>query len=303
MKRGRLPLTALRTFEVAGRVKSFTLAAGELFISQAAVSRQVRELEALVGQQLFTRGHRSVTLTPAGEALLSALTDAFDTIGDRLDALRDQEKAATPSISVEPSFAACWLVPNLPAFQKDNPDIDISIDADSRLVEFRQHEASLAIRHSASATSWPRVESRHLCDVVLTPALSPALLAPGQPIENPADLMAYDFLHEENRDLWHQWFRKAGASLRPERGLIYADGGLVRQAAARGQGVALVDTLFARDDIAAGLLIRPFETTLPYGSYWLVARSFSALSPPARRFADWLTDTLAGETKTAALKN
>lgn len=292
MKRGRLPLTALRSFEVAGRLQSFTLAAGELFISQAAVSRQVRELEALVGQPLFTRGHRSVTLTPTGATLLSVLTDAFDTIGDRLDTMRDQEKTANLGISVEPSFAACWLVPNLPAFQKDNPDIDISIDADSRLVEFRRHEASLAIRHSATATSWPRVESRHLCDVVLTPALSPELLAKGPPVESPADLMAYDFLHEENRDLWHQWFLNAGLPLRPERGLIYADGGLVRQAATRGQGVALVDTLFAKGDIAEGLLIRPFETTLPYGSYWLVARSFLALSPAAKRFADWLTDRL-----------
>lgn len=293
MKRGRLPLTALRTFEVAGRLQNFTAAAGELFISQAAVSRQVRELEALVGQPLFTRGHRSVALTPAGAALLSMLTDAFDTISDRLDSLRDQETAATLRISAEPSFAACWLMPHLPAFQKANPEIDVSIEVDARLVEFRQHEASLAIRHSSTATSWPRVESRHLYDVRMTPAISPDLLAPRGVIKSPAELMTFDFLHEENRDLWHQWFLAAGTSFRPERGLVYADGGMVQQAAIRGHGVALVDTRYVEEDIATGRLVCPFETTLPDGSYWLVARSFAGLSPAARRFADWLVGLLA----------
>ncbi len=293
MKRGRLPLTALRTFEVAGRLKSFTQAAGELFISQAAVSRQVRELEALVGQPLFTRRHRGVSLTPAGEALLSILTPAFDAISDQLDDLGGRRKAASVRISVEPSFAACWLVPNLPAFQKANPDIDITLDADTRLVEFRQHEASLAIRHSLTATGWPRVESRHLYDVELSPVISPALLKGGQPLEDPAGLMAFDFLHEENRDLWHQWFLKAGVFLRPERGLVFADGSMTQQAAMRGQGVALADTLYVEEDIAASRLIRPFQTTLPFGSYWLVARNFSNLPTAARRFSEWLVDALA----------
>ncbi|MDQ0319520.1 LysR family glycine cleavage system transcriptional activator [Pararhizobium capsulatum DSM 1112] len=293
MKRGRLPLTALRSFEVAGRLKSFTLAAGELFISQAAVSRQVRELEALIGKPLFTRRHRGVDLTPAGETLLSVLTGSFDMIGDCLDGLRDDGTSATVAISAEPSFAACWLVPNLPAFQKENPAIDISLDADTRLIEFRQHEASLAIRHSVTATSWSRVESRYLCDVALTPVISPVLLAQRRPLQAPIDLLDYDFLHEENRDLWHQWFLKAGTSAKPERGLVYADSGMVLQAVLRGQGVALIDTLFAQDEIVAGRLIQPFAITLPYGAYWMVARSFSGLSPAARDFAEWLTAALS----------
>ena len=108
--------------------------------------------------------------------------------------------------------------------------------------------------------------------------------------------MGYDFLHEENRDLWHQWFLKAGVSARPERGLVYTDGGMVLQAALRGQGVALVDTLFARDDIAAGRLIQPFDITLPYGAYWMVARSFFALPSPAKDFSDWLMNALSPGT-------
>lgn len=176
MRRGRLPLTALRSFEVAGRLCSFTQAAQELLISQAAVSRQVRELEAMLGQELFERGHRSVRLTSAGERLLRVLTASFDDISACLDELRRHEARPTVPISAEPSFAACWLVPHLPAFQQQHPGIDVSIDADPRLIEFRSHQASVAIRHSAAATSWPRVESRHLADVRITPVISPQLL-------------------------------------------------------------------------------------------------------------------------------
>lgn len=291
MRRGRLPLTALRSFEVAGRLCSFTQAAQELLISQAAVSRQVRELEAMLGQKLFERGHRSVHLTSTGERLLRVLTASFDEIGACLDELQRREARPTVSISAEPSFAACWLVPHLPAFQQANPEIDVSIDADPRLIEFRSHQASVAIRHSAMATSWPRVESRHLADVRITPVISPRLLKESAPLSTPGDLFRHVLLHEERRDLWQRWFESVGvSSTQAERGPIYADGGLVLQAAMRGQGVALADEQFVIEEIETGGLVRPFETSISYGAYWLVARSFDALSQPASSFVLWLED-------------
>src|SRR5690606_37693902 len=117
MKRGRLPLTALRSFEAAGRLGSFTLAADELAVSQAAVSRQVKELEADLGRPLFERRHRAVRLTPAGQALLAVLSRSFDAIDASLSEVRGRRGGGLVEISAEPSFAACWLVPHLDDFR------------------------------------------------------------------------------------------------------------------------------------------------------------------------------------------
>ena len=166
MKRGRLPLTALRSFEAAGRHLSFSKAAEELFVSQAAISRQIRELEVFLGRPLFERLHRRVALTDAGQNLLTQLTTSFDDIDRRLSAIADSPVDNVVKVSAEPSFAACWLVPRLFAFRQQRPDIDIAIDVDPRLVEFRTHEAELALRFSAKDKSWPRTETEFLAAVV-----------------------------------------------------------------------------------------------------------------------------------------
>ncbi|MDI5929282.1 LysR substrate-binding domain-containing protein [Rhizobium leguminosarum] len=289
MKRGRLPLTALRTFEVAGRLESFTLAAQELFISQAAVSRQIRELEALLGETLFERRHRSVHLTASGARLLAILTLSFDRIDECLEEIRGRPATAAVTISAEPSFAACWLVPRLPEFRARHPEIDVTIDSDPRLVEFRSGQAEIAIRHSASVTAWPRTESGHLADVRMVAVAAPALLEAGPAIKRPDDILRHTLLHEENRDVWSRWFEAAGIAM-PEtaRGPIYADGGLVMQAVLRGQGIALMDEIFAEDEIKAGRLLRLFDLAIPLGAYWLVARRFDRLTPPASLFVRWI---------------
>lgn len=294
MKRGRLPLTALRTFEVAGRLRSFTSAADELFVSQAAVSRQVRDLEAALGQKLFERKHRSVELTCDGERLLSVLTDAFDDIGDCLESIRNSDVSASVVVSSEPSFAACWLLPHLPRFQRDHPDIDIVLDVDPRLIEFRTDQATIAVRHSARNTHWPRVECRHLIDVTLVPVIAAGMIKPDAPLAKPSDLLHFPLIHEENRDLWQSWFDVADPDTPAavERGMVYPDSGLVLQAALRGQGVGLIDEFFVREEISAGRLIQPFDTTISHGAYWIVARDFDAIPEATATFIGWLQTEL-----------
>ncbi|NTA83955.1 LysR substrate-binding domain-containing protein [Agrobacterium tumefaciens] len=288
MKRGRLPLTALRSFEVAGRLRSFTLAAEELHISQAAVSRQVRELETSLQRQLFERHHRSVSLTPAGEHLLSVLTRAFDEIGGSLDDIRGDNSSSPIVVSSEPSFASAWLVRHLAHFRKERPDIDIVLDADPRLIEFRSHQATIAIRHSTVRETWARVESQRLTDVRIIPVLAPVLLEQAGSVDHPVDLLRLPLLHEETRDLWQRWFSAAGADAPVRRGTVYTDGGLVLQAALQGEGVALIDELFAKNDLDAGRLRQPFAISIPHGAYWLVARRFSELPEGAIAFTHWL---------------
>lgn len=296
MKRGRLPLTALRSFEAAGRLGSFTLAADELLVSQAAISRQVKELEAELGKPLFERRHRSVRLTPAGRALIDVLSRAFDAMDASLSDIRGRRGGGLLEISVEPSFAASWLVPHLDDFRSRHPEIDVAVDSDMRLIEFRTHEAEIAIRHGTDAKAWPRTAIDHLVDVEMVPVIAPGLLANGPALAAPVDLLAHTLLHEENRSVWERWFSAVGLPEAPlGRAQIFAEGNLVLQAALRGHGVALVDRFLAAEDIAAGRLLQPFDLSIRHGAYWLVARDFKRLSPEGTAFRAWLLQRLGLE--------
>ncbi|PBB21375.1 LysR substrate-binding domain-containing protein [Mesorhizobium sp. WSM4313] len=295
MKRGRLPLTALRSFETAGRHLSFSRAAEELYVSQAAISRQIRELETFLGRPLFLRLHRRVELTDAGQRLLERLVRSFDDIDRVLSELTASPAQAIVRVSVEPSLAAIWLLPRLNRFRQLRPDIDVSLEVDPRPIEFRSDQPELALRFSAHATSWPRSEAERLASTVDSPVLSPALLASGPPLEKPIDLRHYTLLHEENRQGWARWFQAAGvpADAVPARGPMLADVSLSKQAALLGHGVALGDLLQIGEDLASGALIKPFDIDVASGAYWLVARSLRNLPEPAKAFADWIRGEFA----------
>ncbi|MBN9235409.1 MULTISPECIES: LysR substrate-binding domain-containing protein [Phyllobacteriaceae] len=290
MKRSRLPLTALRSFEVAGRHTSFSRAAEELHVSQAAISRQIRELETTLSTPLFERLHRKVVLTETGKALLTQLTASFDGIERMLADIAARCQTKTARVSSDASLASCWLIPRLDRFRRANPDIDVVLDVDPRLIEFRAEQAELALRFSFHNTSWANSEAERLAYAYETPVVAPVLLANGAPIEKPGDLRRFTLLHEESREHWKNWFRLAGEEEADVRapGPMYADMALSKQAALLGHGVALVDLLYMQDELAAGTLIRPFATELNSGGYFLVARNLSKLSEPARIFADWI---------------
>lgn len=301
MKRGRLPLTALRSFETAGRHLSFSRAAEELFVSQAAISRQIRELEAFLHQPLFLRLHRRVELTDTGRRLLDQLVRSFDDIDRLLSELVASPPQSVVRVSVEPSLAALWLVPRLNRFRQLRPDIDVSLEVDPRLIEFRSGQPELALRFSPRSTSWPRSEAEQLASTVDSPVLSPALLASGPPLEKPIDLRHYTLLHEENRQGWARWFEAAGvpADAVPARGPMLADASLSRQAALLGHGVALGDLLQIGDELASGALVKPFDIDIASGAYWLVARNLRDLSEPASAFADWIRNEFANGRRLA----
>jgi LysR family glycine cleavage system transcriptional activator len=296
MKRGRLPLTALRSFEAAGRLSSFGRAAEELFVSQAAISRQIRELETFLGKPLFERLHRRVELTEAGRFLLDQLTASFDAIDLRLTQMLAEPHQATLRISVEPAFASLWLVPRLQRFRQNHPAIDVAIDASIQLAEFRRHEAELAIRWSLTSRSWPRTEARHLFDCRETPAIAPGLLASGPAPASLADIRYYTLLHDFDRKYWANWFKMAGlADMASHTGPVYPPGEAI-QAAKLGHGVALCDLVLDGDDLRRGTLVRPFQIDVLDGAYWLVAPSLLNLSRSANAFVEWITGELAAST-------
>jgi LysR family transcriptional regulator, glycine cleavage system transcriptional activator len=289
MKRGRLPLTALRSFESAGRLQSFTAAAEELFVSQAAISRQIRDLELQLGRPLFERVHRGVALTEHGANLLAALTASFDSIDSALTDIGHAADVSQVTISSEPTFAALWLVPHLQQFRDLHPNVEVTIESDPRIIEFRANQADIAIRFSEARVSWPRTEAVQLTETFMVPVTAPDLIAGKRPIAAPVDLLRQTLLHDENRDIWARWFQMAGSPPpENERGPVLADGALVLQAVLRGHGVGLIDELFAREEIAAGRIVSLFDVHFPCGAYFLVARDFSRLSPGARSFVDWI---------------
>ncbi len=295
MKRGRVHYRPM--FGAFGKAVTST---SLVFVSQAAISRQIRELETFLRQPLFERHHRRVELTDAGRRLLAQLVRSFDDIDRLLSELVAVPAQSVVRVSVEPSLASVWLVPRLNRFRQLRPDIDVSLEVDPRLIEFRSDQPELALRFSAHALSWPRSQAERLASTVDSPVLSPALLASGPALEKPIDLARYTLLHEENRQGWARWFEAAGvpADAVPARGPMLADASLSKQAALLGHGVALGDLLQIGGEVAAGALIKPFDIDVASGAYWLVARSLKDLSEPAAALADWLRSEFAESRRT-----
>ncbi|MDB5358712.1 MAG: gcvA 10 [Rhodospirillales bacterium] len=291
----RLPsLTALKAFEAAARHQSFTRAADELFVTQAAVSRQIRELEEALGRPLFHRLHRRVELTEAGATLAAATAHAFEGIEAAVLRIGGGMPESLLQISVEPPFAMQWLLPRLGRFNQRHPEIDVMLDPDFAIVDLTGSGAELAIRYSDDQTSWPGTESHPLAEIWGAPVLAPGLLSRGPPLEGPGDLVHYTLLHEEDREYWARWFREAGLpDLAVRRGPVFTDATLAIEAAVLGQGVVLGDPILTGDDVAAGRLAQPLPQTSCFGAYWLVTPEGGPQSPGAIAFARWLLDEMA----------
>jgi LysR family transcriptional regulator, glycine cleavage system transcriptional activator len=290
MNLSRLPLTALRSFEAAGRLLSFTKAADELFVSQAAVSRQVRELEERLGLPLFERHHRRVALTAQGSILLSCLTEQFTAMARVLVSLSQTFEKTPLFISVDPGFAACCIMPRINRFQALYPETEIVVDSDHQLVDFRTPGVDLAIRFGFSKTTWPGVEARHLVRSPLSPVVAPDLYGDPMALRNAIETGRVPLIHDDSREAWRLWLAAAGMDIAlAERGYAYTDTTLVVQAALRGQGIALPGLAVVRDDIEAGRLVQPFDLEVGQCAYHIVSLSFERLRPQARVFCDWLS--------------
>ncbi len=292
MKRSRLPLTALRSFEAAGRHESFSKAADELAVSQAAVSRQIRELETRLGRRLFEREHRQVRLNERGARLLGQLTSSFDAIETLLAELASEDGPEQIVVSVEPSFASLWLVPRLEAFATSHPSFEVQIDATAALAQLRASGCTLAIRHSASRSSWPGTQARHLCDVEMTPMMSPSLVG-SRGVKRPSDLQSFALLCDESRAGWSAWLEAAGVrSLVPVWGPTFSNSAIATESAELGHGVVLGSRRLARHRLADGRLCAPFELATPGGAYWLLAANFDRLSEAEQAFCQWLGEEM-----------
>ncbi|MGQ0486478.1 MAG: transcriptional regulator GcvA [Hyphomicrobiales bacterium] len=298
----RLPsLNALRAFEAAARNGSFTVAAGELFVTHAAISRHIRDLEDCLGTQLFLRTGRGVQLTEAGRRFGGKLTSPFDAMAEAAREAAAAGAVRQLKVSVEPSIASRWLVARLGSFGELHPDIELAIDPTNSFADFRGGEADLGIRYGRG--NWDDVETVRLSHVVVFPVCAPRLVA-DVPDLDPGGLGNYNLLHEDRKQWWADWLRQAGvAGVEDWRGTVFHNH-LAIEAAEAGQGFALGDQILCTDALLDGRLKRPFSLDLKdHGSYWIVRAKGSKETAPARAFREWLTSEMAETNrKFAALK-
>jgi len=286
---------ALPSFAAAARRKSFTAAANDLGVTQAAISHQIRELEDQLEVKLFHRNSRAVALTPAGELLHKAVDEAFEGINraiDRMKSTRPRLRVTSP-----PSFAAKWLVPRLDRFLARAPDVDVFFDIQFTLGQLSQQEPHVAIQFGE--TNHPNYLVDRLQDEYVFPVCSPALLKDKkQPIDPRVLLRKHTLLdvdwHGQGASWpnWQSWLEAAALSdLRLGKTVRFAHSALAIQAAVEGQGIALGETTIAADDLAAGRLVKPFELALkqpPQLAYFLVCHKSAAPGSIERLFRDWL---------------
>ena len=294
MRRILPPLNQLRAFEAAARHLSFKQAADELNVTPAAVSHQVKALEAFWGRKLFRRLNNALALTDAGECYHPLLTEGFGKLAEAGTRLAGRESRAVLTVAVLHSLASKWLGPRTSGFLAAHDDIDLHIEATDRHVDFRREEVDLVISYGLQGYSDCRQEELFRDRVF--PVCSPAYLTESPPLDEPADLRGHPLLHIDwelrhgNSPDWQAWLEAAGTGdIDAGQGPRFNLSSMAIQAAIDGRGLALGQYLFAADDLAAGRLVKPFAMTLPLASpYCILSPSNRPLRPAAEAFMAWL---------------
>ena len=295
----RLPaLTALRAFEAAARLGSVTAAAAELAVTQGAISRQIRLLEADLQQTLFRRLHRGVELTGAGQKLSASLTDAFGQIGYAVaDLKRPQD---TVSVKAVPTFAIRWLLPRLAEFRRLHPAVKLEVSTAWHGVELDKEDFDCGITGcDQPQMKTPQYVWVELVKEVIVPVCTPSYARKAGAPHIAADFARHNLLHPTpDRSDWRRWMEGwGGGRFDVSGGQTFDTIDLAIRAAESGLGVAIAELSLLADQIELGQLITPVPTAVPSGlSNWFVCRSNLAERPAVRLFRDWLV-TEAAKTR------
>ena len=279
-------LLALRAFEACARHLSFTEAARELHVSQAAISRHVRGLEKDVGCELFRRLHRAVELTAPGKQLAAELSAGFTRIKQAVEAVR-----GTPTrrlrVSIEPAFAAQWLVTRLEGFSAAHPEIELELETSSELRELGR-ETDIAIRYIESDARLPRLRHKKLFAIEGIPVIAGVRRKPARWAQDTA-VLGHRLLHDDNGNAWRSWFAAAGLDgFQKAKHLYFTDSSVSIAAALRGQGIALGAPGLIGSELESGKLMQLGQTRVPYGQYILLESNERSTAPIRGAFASWL---------------
>ncbi|WP_460536281.1 transcriptional regulator GcvA [Chitinimonas naiadis] len=290
------PLNALRAFEVAARLESFSAAANELFVTHGAVSKQIKQLEEWLGVKLFERSGGRVKLTEVGWRYLVQVQDGFDIIANATTQLLQPNRQRRLVINSTPTLAMHWLLPQLTDFQRQYPDVELRLVTSDRDVSRLDTPFDLAIRRGPG--DWPGYISKPFLDEWELPLCSPALLD-RKPIRQPTDLAQHTLLYADTRPTaWQRWLTLAGVpELKPAATQHFDHFYLALQAAMDGLGVTLGPLPMMQAEIEAGTLVAPLSApSVPVRGYcWITPRALMD-DPAIAAFCQWL------ESRAAALK-
>ena len=297
-KRYRLPQVAFfQGFEAAARNLSFTKAAADLFITQSAVSRQIKALEDHLEVALFERRARSLILTEQGQALYRVAADMLERLQTAVDQLKPDSRARQLSITTTTGFASLWLIPRLQRFTRLYPDVDVRISATIDALNLERTLVDLAIRY-CKPDSVPEGAVRLFGEEVV-PVCSKTLLRDrARPLRRPEDLKNHALLHfdypgaEKSFMDWGTWLTALGiGDLKPAGTLHFSQYEQMIQAAISGQGVALGRQPLVNALIQEGVLVAPFRQAL-VGSraYFIIESTLAVDKPHVRQFSAWLLD-------------
>lgn len=292
MVRPYLPLNALRAFEASARHLSFTRAAIELSVTQAAVSHQVKVLESRLNVVLFKRLPRGLMITPEGEALLPVLCDSFDRMADILERLEEGQVREMLMVGAVGTFAVGWLLPRLPEFQEKYPFIDVRLSTNNNRVDMAAEGLDYTIRFGNGA--WHSIEAVRLFEAPLSVLCIPKI---ADELREPADLMNQTLLRSYREDEWTSWFSTAGIACPAPllKGIVFDSSLAMMEAALQGVGVALSPPLMFSRQLSTGAIKQPFGIYTSMGSYWLTRLKSRSPTPAMEAFQAWLLSVINDE--------
>ncbi|KSV90730.1 LysR substrate-binding domain-containing protein [Sinorhizobium sp. GL28] len=289
----------MKVFEVVGQTRSFTRAAERLNLTQSAVSRQVRNLEDELGEDLLIRRHHHLELTPAGAELLATIQEAFHSIEVSLRSITEKSNQNRLRINVPPTFAKRWLLPRLARLREALPDVDISLSTEATDTLAERGLLDCAIRFGDG--EWPMLDASILMTERHVVVCAPSLLE-GAKVEGPSDLQRFTFLHvlasPDRRYLtWRHWLDAAGFQDVDTRGGLEFDLlDLAIEAACAGLGVTVADRSMVRNQLQSGQLVQLFDVEVEgHESYWFVTRPQSAGNRKVDAFRAWLLAEAAAD--------
>ncbi|MET2831185.1 LysR substrate-binding domain-containing protein [Mesorhizobium shangrilense] len=287
------PLTALTAFEAAARLSSFTKAAGELGITQAAVSRQIHLLEQDFGFPLFMRSHRKVVLTVKGKLLSEATSSAFNLLTETVTDLRQGGTSADLTISATVAFSHFWLVPRISEFSRQHPEINLRIVTQDDIPDLQRGEMDVAIRFGTGM--WADGHAEALFEDEIFPICSPDFARSAGPIRSPDDLIGHSLISNETDDPmwtgWNEWLSAFGVVVpRKPLGLRCSYYTEAIYAALNGQGIALGWKRLVQDLLEQRRLVRLTAAAIkPQGAYFVVLPTRRQNREAVMLFKQWLS--------------
>lgn len=279
----QISLNLLRAFDAAARHLSFTNAAKELCVTQAAAAHQVKALEDYLQKPLFNRAARGLTLTDAGAALAPTITKSLHEIGVALESVRGEVPKVVLHIGVVGTFAIGFLLHRLDEFHRLHPNIMAKIQVNNNVPDLLNEHLDFAIRFGTG--TWLALKAEHLMAAPFSPLCCPQT---ARSLSKPEDLAKFALLRSHRKGEWPRWFEKFGLNNIAADGTVFDNSRAIADAAKLGLGVGLLPYGMFKNEIESGQLVRPFDYDANLGSYYLTQLVHRPTSDAMREFKNWL---------------